>query len=484
MNLRRKLLTAFGALAVLVLLTTGITFWVISQWSTTNALLESHYQRSLLLQRVRASTFRAFKEVADAVTGDDPDSRAEFDEYLQPAEEDFRRWEQLADSDEEREEVRRVRAAYDVLVEDAGRTFSLVEANRRDEAFQLMEGQLEDKDFEAFNIATEEAVASDQRKRQVIRDGNTRTKRTAQAVLSVAAFGATSLVLLLAAYLASDLFAPLRELEASLQDASRGDFSKRLDDDREDEFGAVNREYNRLVEQIARREQIGTRTGNEEDVAGDETTTASHLTLHTLVAQLRARILRFATDATDGKSDDGDTADARQSLVAKIEELAQSVARVTEFGFPLDLNLARTDIRALLYEVMLRFHEDFAARGVSFDLSVAPEVEFATVDRLKLRQAVGELVRSALAALPERGGRIGLRARIGEEDSHLLIEIADDGAGSDEKTFDANGERRSTSQRIGLRLTKAIVEQHGGHLELHHEQGEGTHVTMRLPIHG
>ncbi len=31
MNLRRKLLTAFGALAVLVLLTTGITFWVISQ---------------------------------------------------------------------------------------------------------------------------------------------------------------------------------------------------------------------------------------------------------------------------------------------------------------------------------------------------------------------------------------------------------------------------------------------------------------------
>ena len=116
MNLRRKLLTAFGALAVLVLLTTGITFWVISQWNTTNRQIENHYQRSLLLQRVRAATFRAFKEVADAVTGDDPDSREEFDEYIKPAEEDFQRWAQLADSDEEQEEVRRVRAAYDVPV--------------------------------------------------------------------------------------------------------------------------------------------------------------------------------------------------------------------------------------------------------------------------------------------------------------------------------------------------------------------------------
>ncbi len=479
MNLRRKLLTAFGALAVLVLLTSGITFWVISQWSTTNARLENHYQRSLLLQRVRASTFRAFKEVSDAVTGDDPDSREEFDEYIKPAEEDFRRWSQLADSDEEREEVRRVRAAYDVLVEDARQTFSLVEANRRDEAFQLMEGRLEDNDFEAFRVATEEAVTSDRRKRQEVRDGNTRTKRTAQIVLSVTAFGAISLVLLLAAYLASDLFAPLRDIETSLKAASQGDFTKRLDEERADEFGTLNREYNRLVEQTARREQMAAGANNE-DPTGDESTTTSRLTLHTLVAQLRARILRFAkADSTGGT---GDTAETKQALVLKIEELAQAVARVTEFGFPLDLNLARTDIRALLYEVVLRFHEDFSVRGISFDLSIAPEVEYATVDRLKLRQAIGELVRNALTSLPERGGRIGLRARISEDDQ-LLIEIADDGAGtrdsSVDKTFDGHG---TSSQSIGLRLTKAVAEQHGGQLEMHSRQDEGTHVTLRLPM--
>ncbi len=230
-------------------------------------------------------------------------------------------------------------------------------------------------------------------------------------------------------------------------------------------------------------------SANEDrDEAHDETTTTSRLTLHTLVAQLRGRILRFAgTEAASGDGDSADTAEAKRALVAKIEELAQSVARVTEFGFPLDLNLARTDVRTLLYEVLLRFHDDLSTRGISFELNVAPEVEYATIDRLKLREAIGELVRNALAALPERGGSIGLRARInGEADTQLMIEVADDGRGTDEslldQTFDGRGAPRSKGKHIGLRFTKAIVEQHGGQLDFHSQQGEGTHVVMRLPV--
>jgi len=71
MNLRRKLLTVFGSLALLSLVTAAVTLWTISSWSKTSEVTESHYQRSLLLQRIRASTFRAFKEVPDTVKGDD-----------------------------------------------------------------------------------------------------------------------------------------------------------------------------------------------------------------------------------------------------------------------------------------------------------------------------------------------------------------------------------------------------------------------------
>ena len=60
-------------------------------------------------------------------------------------------------------------------------------------------------------------------------------------------------------------------------------------------------------------------------------------------------------------------------------------------------------MRALLYDVLLRFHEEFARRGISFELNIAPDVGHATVDRLKLRQAIAELVGNAVVALPDTG---------------------------------------------------------------------------------
>jgi len=48
MNLRKKLLTVFGALALLSLVTAAVTLWTISSWTKTSKATENHYQRSLL----------------------------------------------------------------------------------------------------------------------------------------------------------------------------------------------------------------------------------------------------------------------------------------------------------------------------------------------------------------------------------------------------------------------------------------------------
>ena len=37
--------------------------------------------------------------------------------------------------------------------------------------------------------------------------------------------------------------------------------------------------------------------------------------------------------------------------------------------------------------------------------------------------------------------------------------------------------------RVGLALTKAIVEQHGGSLGVESEPGGGTYAQIRLPLH-
>ncbi|WP_250125702.1 ATP-binding protein [Chroococcidiopsis sp. CCMEE 29] len=492
MNLRRKLLTTFGGLALLALATAGVTVWAIAQWQITEQNLQEHYQRSLLLQSVRAATFRAFKEVPDAILSDDPDAQQEFEASLKPAEEDFKRWAGLADTDAERKQVQQVRNAYVKVVKDARAAFALVEAGRRDRAFALMEEELEAKDFAQFQKLTEQAVASDQQNRSVIRGQTQNTRQTAQLVLAIAAFGTISLILLLAAYLASDLFAPLREVEQALDDVARGNLQRHLDEERADEIGAISKAFNRMVEAMGERQQVAglaaVPVGVTSDGDGKDSTwqnLPSRVTLHRLVAQLRSRVTQLSQ--SNGVGDAEELAKHKQALVDQLDLLLQAVARMTEFGFPLDLNLARTDIRALLYEVLLRFQAELIERGISIELDIAPDVSYAVVDRLKLREVLSELVRNALAALPEQGGRLGVRTTVTADATALRIEVADNGKGIKQPLIEraltttiktAQGKRAG----VGLALTKAVIEQHGGQIAIDSELGQGTYIQIQLPL--
>jgi len=496
MNLRRKLLTVFGALALLSLVTAAVTLWTISSWTSTSTETENHYRRSLLLQRIRASTFRAFKEVPDAVTGDDPESEQEFEEYIQPAKEDFESWANLAEDDAERQQVEQIRQAFHVLEESAKQTFALVKQNRLKEAFDLMEGKLEDHDFETFNRLTKEAVETDRAKREVIRQLNEQTRRTARIVLAVVSFSTVSLVMLLAAYLASDLFKPLKELKEALKRTAHGDYDQALHDSREDEFGEVNRAFNEMVRTIAQREKLSGGTDDDNSELGTDYNNAelgfnsftSKMTIHRLVAQIRLRIMELATQLNKADAEDSAEIDKKKSgrkvdlepLVENLEQLSQAIVRVADFSFPLDISLSKTDVRALLYDTLLHFHGELSRRGVSFEMEIAPDIGFATIDLLKIREAVHELIRNALKALPESGGKIGLRARI--EAQNLLMEVADDGKGSDENFLDAAESRRNGHLKTGLKLTKEIIEQHGGKLKINSEAGEGTFVQIALPL--
>jgi two-component system, OmpR family, sensor kinase len=484
MKLRKKLLITFSGLALLALATAGVTLWAIAQWQESERKLNEHYQRSLLLKGVRAATFRAFKEVPDVMVSNDPNAPQEFEKSLKPLESDFQRWAELADTEAEKTQVKEVRQAYDNLIKDASVVFALVKAGRRQQAYALMQSQMEGKDFVKFEEVTDRAVLSDLQNRQIIQQRTLSTRQAAQLVLTIAAFGIISLILLLAAYLSSDLFAPLREVEQALDDVAKGDLKRRLSEERDDEIGAISRAFNQMIEAIRDR-VVGLTsvpTNGFSDLVDESAlqTLPSRVTLHRLVSQLRSQVSQLH----DGKDFNRD---GQAIALNQLDQLLQAVARITDFGFPLDLNLARTDIRALIYEVLMRFQTELSDRAVSIDLNLSPEISYAVVDRLKLREVLSELIRNALTALPEKGGQIGMRTQVTADSSELLIEVADNGKGIKQPLIEQALTTTTVTERdrcpsVGLAMTKAIVEQHGGQLKIDSEPSQGTYVQIQLPL--
>ena len=78
-----------------------------------------------------------------------------------------------------------------------------------------------------------------------------------------------------------------------------------------------------------------------------------------------------------------------------------------------------------------------------------------------------------------------LRARPSEDGTELLIEVADDSVGAEQSLIDEAFDPRDAlaeRSRVGLALTKAIVEQHGGALGVESQPGDGTYAQIRLPL--
>ena len=309
----------------------------------------------------------------------------------------------------------------------------------------------------------------------------------------VVAFGTIALVLLLAAYLASDLFKPLEDLRKALKRMAEGDFNQKLHDSREDEFGAVNRAFNEMVKTISRREKLSGGGENAENAELGFNSFTSKMTIHKLVAQMRLRIMELDSKLVQSGAKVGESKDVAEKndapqtekinldeILENLENFSQAIVRVTDFSFPLDITLAKTDVSALLYDTLLRFHDELSKRGISLEIEVDKTIKFATLDHLKIREVVTELIRNALKALPESGGKLGLRARLA--DTNLLIEVADNGAGADNLTVDEIDIKTQRDYRTGLKLTKAIVEQHGGKMKINSESGAGTFVQMSLPL--
>jgi signal transduction histidine kinase len=107
------------------------------------------------------------------------------------------------------------------------------------------------------------------------------------------------------------------------------------------------------------------------------------------------------------------------------------------------------------------------------------------IDRSKMRRVLDNLIKNALEAMPNGGDLTISTHRDGE---WKRIEISDTGEGISEEDratlFTPFISRKEGGLGLGLVFCKETVEAHGGTLSLESEVGEGTSVTITLPIDG
>jgi two-component system, OmpR family, heavy metal sensor histidine kinase CusS len=152
----------------------------------------------------------------------------------------------------------------------------------------------------------------------------------------------------------------------------------------------------------------------------------------------------------------------------------------------LELAIARIDVRQA-FENVAEFHSE-SARDKGITVTVVGGA-ILLADPVLFCRAIDNLLANALNYTPAKG-TITLAAHQAE-DSSVEISVSDTGCGIDPgllpKIFDRYFWVESTRKKdpkgagLGLDIVKAIMELHGGSVEIQSELGKGTTLTLMFP---
>ncbi|WP_234503945.1 MULTISPECIES: ATP-binding protein [Thermus] len=155
-----------------------------------------------------------------------------------------------------------------------------------------------------------------------------------------------------------------------------------------------------------------------------------------------------------------------------------------------EVNRRPVNLRPHLLDLAKSFHGVARLSGVDFRVEVE-ELPVVEADPERMVQVVGNLLSNAFKFTPQ-GGRIRLGAR-GEGDV-LVLEVEDTGPGIPKeelpKLFQRYARAKNAGARgvsgtgLGLYISKAIVEAHGGRIEVETEEGKGSLFRVILPLYG
>jgi PAS domain S-box-containing protein len=184
----------------------------------------------------------------------------------------------------------------------------------------------------------------------------------------------------------------------------------------------------------------------------------------------------------------GEEKDADNLLWIATEELERAagiVAQLRDLNRPAGLGeRERADLNLLVEHVLMLNREQCHRRGLKVVRDVTKDLPSLVLVPDRIQQALLNLVLNAMEAMPD-GGQLCVSTSRTDAPLGVSVSFADTGPGIAPDAlphiFDPFYTTKSEGLGLGLYITRNIVEEHGGRLEVESLFGEGATFTMWLP---
>ena len=181
--------------------------------------------------------------------------------------------------------------------------------------------------------------------------------------------------------------------------------------------------------------------------------------------------------------------------VSKLEMLINDIFDVYKLDIGrLKLNKKPIEVTRLVQDNISELEPITKDKRIEFSAEIIPPTGSVNVlcDSKRIEQVISNLVKNSVDFVPEKGGRIMIRAETDETSKNVTFTVEDNGIGiplekMDNlfKTFyqvDTTLSRKHGGTGLGLVICKGIIEDHGGKIWIDRDYTKGTSIKFTLPI--
>lgn len=178
--------------------------------------------------------------------------------------------------------------------------------------------------------------------------------------------------------------------------------------------------------------------------------------------------------------------DSAGHLLSVINDILD-ISKIQSGKYTIDAR--ETNVDELLSYCLASFRKQAFDAGVEIRENLPPTLPPVRGDVVKLRQAITNIISNAVKFTPQ-GGVVQVEA-VATTDGGVVINIHDTGVGMTEDEIaiamtpfgqvDGSRTRWREGTGLGLPIARALIDLHGGRIDIQSRKGEGTTVSVMLP---
>ncbi|MDW7772588.1 MAG: ATP-binding protein [Desulfobulbaceae bacterium] len=185
----------------------------------------------------------------------------------------------------------------------------------------------------------------------------------------------------------------------------------------------------------------------------------------------------------DKDSRDSETAGL---LIQEVERINRTVSELLSFARPASLELQKVSLKELLDKNFQLISSDTQSSAITISLETEENLKCVLGDKDRLNQVFLNLLLNAVQSM-DTGGKLTVRAINDERDNSVKVTIEDTGCGIAQEhmtqLFYPYFTTKPGGTGIGLAISQKIVSDHKGTIKIDSIPGNGTVVTVELPVY-